>query len=158
MRTWWENLAHRERWLLGGGLGLSLLLLGYGALWEPWHARHQRLQNMVLEQRAALTWMRQAAQQLSGTTAKPSVATQDSLLTRVDATARAAGLGAALQQITALGEKQLSVRFEHVGFAALLAWLHSLENSHAVLLQQVNVERTARSGRVHAKIIFEDAR
>ena len=47
------------------GLGLTLALLGYALVWEPFRTSHRQLQQRVAEQRADLIWMRQAARRSS---------------------------------------------------------------------------------------------
>lgn len=155
MKQWWAGLAQRERWLLGGALALSLLLCAYVLLWEPWWAQYQRLQQAVHKQRADLAWMRQAVVALPS--AAPKVQhDQRSLLARVDASMRAAGLTSAVKSTQPQGKHQLSVRLEAVAFEQLLTWLSQLEAQHALRLTQVSVERSADPGRVNAHLVLEE--
>ena len=64
MKAWWESLTLRERGLIGGGMALTLALLIYALAWQPFRAGYRRLQQSVIEQRADLAWMRQAAQEV----------------------------------------------------------------------------------------------
>ncbi|MDQ5910865.1 MAG: ral secretion pathway protein [Pseudomonadota bacterium] len=159
MKAWWESLATRERALVSGGLAVTLAVLIYVLVWEPFQVSHRRLQQSVAEQRADLAWMQQAAQdiqRLSGT-ARPR-SDGRSLLTVVDQTARAAGLGAALKQITPQGEDKLSARLDAVEFDKLLPWIGTLEREHPIVLINLSVDRTEISGLVNARLILQGTR
>ncbi len=158
MKQWWAGLAQRERWFLGGALALSLLLCAYVLLWEPWWAQYQRLQQAVHKQRADLAWMRQAVLALPSSGAAPKVQRDNrSLLARVDASMRAAGLASALKNTQPQGNNQLSARLESVEFEQLLTWLSQLEAQNALRLSQVSVERSANAGRVNVRLVLEDS-
>lgn len=159
MKAWWESLATRERALVSGGLAVTLAVLIYVLVWEPFQVSHRRLQQSVAEQRADLAWMRQVAQdiqRLSGT-AQPR-SDGRSLLTVVDQTARAAGLGTALKQITPQGEDKLSARLDAVEFDKLLPWIGTLEREHPIVLINLSVDRTEIPGLVNTRLILQGTR
>lgn len=159
MKAWWESLASRERVPISGGAVIALAVLGYLLVWEPLQTRHRQLQRSVAEQRADLAWMRQAAQEiqrLSGA-AQPKNDGR-SLLTLVDQTARAAGLGDALKQITPQGGDQLSARLDRVEFDQLLPWLGALEREYPVALVNLSVERAETAGLVNARLLLQGRR
>ncbi len=157
MKAWWESLNRRERYLIGGGMALTLALLLHTLVWRPFAARHLRLQRSVAEQRADLAWMRQAAgqiQRLSGAGAGANAADGRSLLTRVDQTARAAGFGPALKRIAPQGNDQISVQLDGIEFDALIPWLGALERSQRIVIINLSVDRTAVAGRVNVRLIL----
>lgn len=159
MKAWWDSLDARERGLVSGGAALALLILGYALIWEPFQSNHRRLQQRVAEQRADLAWMRQAAQDIQRLSNAGGVAQSQadgrSLLTRVDQTARIAGLGAALKQITPQGSDKLHARLDVVEFDKLLSWLGALEREHRITLISLSVDRTETPGRVNARVILQ---
>lgn len=160
MKTWWEGLSSRERLLVAGGATLTLVLLLYALAWQPFQASHRRLRQNVAEQRAELAAMRQMAQeikQLSGSGSKPATTEGRSLLTLVDQTARAAGLGAALKRVTPQGEDRLGVQFDAVEFDKLVTWLGALERDHRIVIVNLTVDRAA-AGRVNARLIVQGVR
>ena len=159
MKAWWESLAIRERALISGGALVALAVLGYGLAWEPFQSSHRRLQQSVAEQRADLAWMRQAAQEIQrlSSAALPE-SDGRSLLTLVDQTARTAGLGAALKQITPQGDDKLSARLDRVEFDQLLDWLGALERQYLVALINLSVDRTETAGLVNARVILQGSR
>lgn len=159
MKIWWENLSTRERFLVGGGAVLTAALLLYTLLWQPFQHSRLRLQNSVVEQRADLIWMRQAAaeiKRLSGAnvTARPTNGGR-SLLTVIDQTARAAGLGDALKRVAPQGDDKLSAQLDAAEFDQMIPWLGALEREHHISIVALSVDRTANAGRVNARIILQ---
>lgn len=157
MKAWWNSLSLRERSLIGGGMALTLTLLLYAQVWRPFSTHHHRLQRSVAEQRADLTWMRQAAQEvqrLSGASDRTSSADGRSLLTRVDQTARAAGFGPALKRIAPQGGDQLSVQLDAVEFDQLIPWLGALERNQRIVIINLSADRVAAAGRANVRLIL----
>ncbi|HAO33650.1 MAG TPA: type II secretion system protein M [Candidatus Competibacter sp.] len=155
MKAWWDGISNRERALVAGGALSMLLLLFYLAIWQPFQANHRRLRQNVAEQRADLAWMRQAAaevKRLNAAAARP--ADNRSLLTLVDQTARAAGLGAALKRVAPQGDDKLSAQLDAVEFDKLVPWLGVLEHDHRVSLVSFSADRTETPGLVNARIVL----
>ena len=145
MKAWWENLGARERGLIVVGTVLVMMLLSYVLAWEPLRNSDRRLRQNVAERRADLAWMRQAAEEikrLGGAGAARPVADNRSLLTLVDQTARAAGLGAALKRVAPQGDDKLSAQLDGAEFDKLIPWLSGLERDQAIAIISLNVDRT----------------
>lgn len=160
MKAWWESLSSRERLLVAGGATLTLVLLLYVIAWQPFQASHRRLRQSVAEQRVELTAMQQMAReikQLGGSSGKPPAKEGRSLLTLVDQTARAAGLGTAIKRVTPQGEDRLGVQFDAVEFDKLVPWLGALERDHRIVIVNLSVDRAA-AGRVNARLIVQGSR
>ena len=157
MKAWWESLSAREHALVVGGAAITLALLLYALVWAPFQANGRRLRQSVAEQRADLAWMRQAAQEvkrLSAAGAGPAAGDDRSLLTLVDQTARAAGLGPALKRVAPQGDDKLSAQLEGVEFDKLVPWLGALEHDHRALIVSLSVDRTETSGLVNARLVM----
>ncbi len=160
MKAWWETLSARERLWVIGGLGLTLALLCYALVWEPFRASQRQLQQRAAEQRADLIWMRQAAREvkrLSAAAGTSPASDGRSLLTLVDQTARAAGLASALKRVAPQGEDKLSAQLDGVEFDKLIPWLGSLERDHRIVIVNLSVDRTAVAGLVNARVILQGA-
>lgn len=159
MKAWWETLSARERLLVIGGLGLTLALLGYALVWEPFRTSHRQLQQRVAEQRADLIWMRQAAREvkrLSGNAGTSPTRDGRSLLTLVDQTARAAGLASALKRVAPQGEDKLSAQLDEVEFDKLIPWLGMLEHDHRIAIVNLSIDRANAIGLVNARVILRE--
>lgn len=161
MKAWWETLSVRERLLVIGGLGLTLALLGYALVWEPFRTSHRQLQQRVAEQRADLIWMRQAAREvkrLSGNAGTSPTRDGRSLLTLVDQTARAAGLASALKRVAPQGEDKLSAQLDGVEFDKLIPWLGMLEHDQRIAIVNLSIDRANATGLVNARVILRETR
>lgn len=157
MKAWWDSISNRERALIASGAVLTLLLALYLLIWEPFQANHRRLRQTVAEQRADLAWMRQAAEEikrLGGAGAARPVADNRSLLTLVDQTARATGLGAALKRVAPQGDDKLSAQLDGAEFDKLIPWLSALERDQAIAIISLNVDRTDAPALVNARIVL----
>ncbi|HUM90344.1 MAG: type II secretion system protein M [Candidatus Competibacter sp.] len=157
MKAWWENLGARERGLIVVGTVLVMMLLSYVLAWEPLRNSDRRLRQNVAERRADLAWMRQAAEEikrLGGAGAARPVADNRSLLTLVDQTARAAGLGAALKRVAPQGDDKLSAQLDGAEFDKLIPWLSGLERDQAIAIISLNVDRTDAPALVNARIVL----
>ena len=156
MKAWWGSLTSRERLLTTGGAVIVLALLIYTLVWQPFQASSRRLRQSVAEQRAELAAMRQMAEEikrLGGSSGKPSTDGR-SLLTLVDQTARAAGLGAALKRVAPQGADRLSAQFDAVEFDKLVPWLGALERDYRIAIVNLSVDR-ATAGRVNARLVVQ---
>lgn len=157
MKAWWENLGARERGLIVVGTVLVMMLLSYVLAWEPLRNSDRRLRQSVAERRADLAWMRQAAEEikrLGGAGAARPVADNRSLLTLVDQTARATGLGAALKRVAPQGDDKLSAQLDGAEFDKLIPWLSALERDQAIAIISLNVDRTDAPALVNARIVL----
>lgn len=157
MKAWWENLGARERGLIVVGTVLVMMLLSYVLAWEPLRNSDRRLRQSVAERRADLAWMRQAAEEikrLGGAGAARPVADNRSLLTLVDQTARATGLGAALKRVAPQGDDKLSAQLDGAEFDKLIPWLSGLERDQAIAIISLNVDRTDAPALVNARVVL----
>jgi len=161
MKSWWQSLSLRERWLIGAGAGLLAVLLGYALLWLPLQDELRGLRETVAVQRTELAWMRQAAAQIQrleqeAATGRSSTRQQSrSLLIVVDQAARTAGLETAIKQIEPQGNNQLRIQLERVGFDQLISWLGALRQEHAITTVNGVFDRQAGSGLVNARLILQ---
>lgn len=157
MKAWWENLGARERGLIVVGTVLVMMLLSYVLAWEPLRNSDRRLRQSVAERRADLAWMRQAAEEikrLGGAGAARPVADNRSLLTLVDQTARATGLGTALKRVAPQGDDKLSAQLDGAEFDKLIPWLSALERDQAIAIISLNVDRTDAPALVNARVVL----
>ena len=60
MRAWWTNLAERERWMVGVGAIVVVLLLGWALVWHPLATKRAALRETVESDRRDLAYVRVA--------------------------------------------------------------------------------------------------
>ncbi len=154
LRQWYENLTEREqRVVAGGGAALAILIL-FGAILVPLQSAVSTATKKVDTKRADLEWMRANQQSiLTGSTQLP-VDTGEPPMVLVDRVAREAGLGSALRGTGPSGTAGVRVQLEAAVFDTLMAWLATLEQQHALMIESVTIDRTAKPGVVNASVTF----
>ncbi len=155
----WAARNTRERWLLGGGGLLVVVILPYVAFWEPLVERRDQLEAQVADQRQDLAWMRAAAEEIrahdgEGGSAEP-VTDERSLLSLVDRAAREAGLDDQLSRVQPDGDGTLRVWMDQVPFDELMEWLDGLQRAAGVEVDALTVERTQEDGLVNVRLTLE---
>ncbi len=159
IRSYWQNLMPRERWMLILGVAAVVTTLFYLLLLEPYQNERERLDQDIELQRELLGWMRGAAVEMQrlrggGATPRGSAGAETPLLTLVDGSARRQGLGEALKRVQPDGQSGVRVWLEQVEFDALLPWLESLERDSGVKVSSLVIE-PQDPGRVKARLSLE---
>jgi len=72
----------------------------------------------------------------------------------VDVSARAAGLGSALRRVRPQASG-VEVELEAAPYAAVMAWLATLESKHGLRLTSLHVDRGTEPGRINAQLRIE---
>jgi type II secretory pathway component PulM len=72
----------------------------------------------------------------------------------IDRSARECGLGASLTGQTPNGENGIRVRLEQAEFDKLVVCLGSLQQSHSVMIESANIDRTGKPGFVNASLVL----
>lgn len=162
LRAYWSGLQPRERRILAAGATALVLMLLYALVWDPYTTNVQRLRETVREQRALLTWMGQAAQevkQLRGAGAGSAPASTDgrSLLAVTDSSARQAGLGDAVSRVEPDGERSVRVWLDKAAFNDVAKWLDQLREQYAVVVDGAVAERSDTPGRVDVRVVLKEA-
>jgi general secretion pathway protein M len=153
----WRAMAPRERRALAlGGLALAAIL-AWLAIWEPLVESRELWRTRVASAETDLAWMRAAAARLQASGPVAAAVPDDgrSLLARVDASAREAGLGSALLRVEPIATGQVRVTFEQAGFDALMAWLEALSQAHGVRVTELSAQRADGVGLVDARVSLE---
>lgn len=148
----WQRFTPRERRLIVLGGGVLLLLLLYGAIISPWQQRMARLRQEVSQSQQTLAQLQQMAAALARYPAAPDARTDASLLSVVDQSVAAAGLGEALTrlELDSDGNRAL-LQLREVAFDALLSWLIDLEQRHGIQVLTATINRQ-RPNRVDAQL------
>jgi general secretion pathway protein M len=157
LKLYWQQLQPRERRILLLGAAAVVIMAAYVLAWEPLVEGRARLQRDVAEQRVLLGWMEQSArevQALRGSRA-PQRNTGQSLMAVVDRTARAQGLGQALERVQPDGETAVRVWLKQAPFDQSLRWLDQLIATQGLRVTGLVVERGNEAGKVDARITLE---
>jgi len=155
MRTWYANLAERERRVvtLGAAAGVVLVLL---AIILPLNRNIAQARQRITTKQGDLAFIQEATPQLAA--AGPGtgeVATGESLVVLIDTSARESGIGKSLSSSQATADKGLRIRLENVPFDALVAWLARLTQSHGVRVESAEIEAAGEPGLVNAGLFLK---
>ena len=152
---YWEGLQPRERLMLFAGGIAVLFALVYFLLWQPVMNARTEMQQEVLQQRALLLWMKDAANEaksLRGVTGqKVKGLGGQSLLSLVDQSAKQEGLGGAMKRVEPDG-KQVRIWFEAASFDRLIAWLEKISKNNGIRVVSATIERADGTGLVDVRL------
>ena len=118
--------ARERRVLMAGGLVL-LVLLGYGAVYDPLRQARLKLVERLPEQRAQLRLMRVQVAEIERLRTHMGAAAKGTLEQRIKASAAAFGLGEAFSQFTALTADQVQIATQPLPTQTWSDWLAELE-------------------------------
>jgi type II secretory pathway component PulM len=110
----------------------------------------------VTRKQGDLQFIQSVAPQLaSAGPASGGAATSESLVVLIDSSARESGLGKSLTNSQPTGDKGLRVRFDRVGFDAMVAWLARLSQQHGVRVESAEIESAGETGLVNAGLVLK---
>lgn len=152
MPSWWENLLPREKLALAAG-AMALALLVLYLLLQPLLSRQAKLKNEVKEQRAELTWMREAAKEIAeaAPAAPPGTATAPPMQL-IDQAARENHLSDQLKRMEPGSSGEIKVWLTNAAYVDLLRWLRQLSGTGRLRLANLNVEKGSSPGLVNAQL------
>ena len=144
-----SRLSPRERLLIGAILPLALAFAGYRLVWHPVQIGRVAAKAEI----AAYTLIadRAATAATPGATVAP-VAERDPLATRVTRSADLAGLE--LRRLEPDGDR-LRVSIDAAAFSRILGWLAELQDTEAVTVAAIELDRRVEPGVVSAQITLE---
>ncbi len=151
----WQQMAPRERLLVGIAAGVVALMLGFLLIWQPLFGSTARLREEVAGQRELLQWLHAVepeVQRLRGERSVPGTARGGSLMSLVDQTSNASGLKSFVTRIQPEGDKEVRVWLEQAPYDEVMRWLITLELDAGVRIVEFNVSRGPSPGLVAARI------
>lgn len=160
LKDWFYSLKPRERWMVGGGGVLVLLVAVYMFALAPFYTAVEARAERVEQKEGDLAWMRSVAGDviaLSSDTAVAMAPSEESLVVLIDRAARECGLGSSLTGQTPNGETGIRVRLERAEFDKLVVCLATLQQSHAVSIESATIDRTSEPGFVNASLVLNRA-
>ena len=128
--------------VLGAGFVLTIAILTYALLLEPWYRELVRLRGEVPKKEADLQWMNghvDVATRLRTKKQEKGSLTSTSLLSLVEKTADAAKVP--IRQINPGNDGEVKIWFKETDFDPWLVWLESLRK-HGVEATSVSIDRT----------------
>lgn len=159
MKQWWLKLQMRERRMVVAGTIVLSILAMYLFAWEPLLTEQKRLSESVQTLHSEKLWMLQAASQLRQLRGDGGNAEKfTSLLSVINTTARPVLKDAVLKRVEEDRSTGVRVWIDEVAFDDLVLWLGDLQRRYAITVSSLSAERTAKPGRVNARLILQDPR
>lgn len=149
----WQQLAPREQLVLGLGVVLAIVIVGWGFVWSPLAGNTAALSETVDDKARLLVDLRRAAS-LSASPAAPTsaAARTSSLIVLVDETSRPYNLASKFPRTSPDGQDAIMVSFREAPFDSLIGWLVELEQTHGVLVETFSSSPTGQPGIVSGQV------
>ncbi|AHE66507.1 type II secretion system protein GspM [Legionella oakridgensis] len=153
MKTYWDNLNDRERWMLGVGVVSCFFYLFYLLFYAPLVNAVKERTQQVAEKKETLVWMQQVRRQYKVSKA-PNTLSHTELLTLLAKQLNHPSFQQFPYQLQQTGAEDIQLSFERVPFNVFLNWLWSLNKRYAILIKQFNVERSDTQGVVKLQVVI----
>lgn len=159
MKKWWQERNARERLILSIGGLLLLLFLYYSLIISPLQSGIVQTQQRKANALEVAGWMLSVSPEVqrlrrsSGSNA--NIKRGGSLLSVVDETSKAAGLGQSITRLQPEGESEVRAWLDAAPFNETLRWLRTLESSYGVEIAELSFNRDNEAGRVKARITLK---
>jgi general secretion pathway protein M len=152
MKAWFYGLQPRERWIVGAGGALAVILALWLGVLRPLHNETVDLRDAVAaKQRLLLNLGRVEGSKLGGAPSAPQDGAP-TLYVLVSNTAQQHGL--TLPRTRPDGTDGINVTFQNASFDALLGWLVSLETEHAVAVESASFSTARQPGLVNGQLFL----
>lgn len=150
----WQQLAPRERLVIGwGGAGLLLALL-YAYLWQPLDSERHRLRAALPALRVAVEEVRAGAEEASRLKTSASPATTGTALQAAVQQAASESGGAQAPQFSLLDESRVSATWPSISFEAWAAMAAKLQSARHIRLESVTVDALPEPGLARVQAVF----
>ena len=156
----WFVLQPRERWVVVGGTLFLLAALVATLFWLPLQERLTQEKKNLTERVAALQWMQRATHEVArlqkqqGADPSHQTGSPPSVLTVIDQTAQAQGLGDALSHVQSESSARVRLSLEKVAFDHLMRWLAVLDRQHRVYVQRLTMAEEGTPGYIRATLVL----
>ena len=152
MSEWFNQLAARERWVLGIGVAVAVLIVGWRFGWSPLDDRTRELGTQV-EARAREVVDLKRARDLQATSGQPATSVDaPSLTVLIDETGRSSGLASSVTRSSQDGPDVINVSFRDARFDRLVTWLIDLEQRYGLSVTSASISQASGSGLVDAQV------
>lgn len=154
MKDWFNGLAAREQYLVGGGAIVAICIVLWALVWTPLKSGTVALSERVASQEQLLANLYRA-EGLKSTAAsgRGTTSRAGSMVVVVDQTTRSAGLQSAVTRNQPDGANGIRVTLKDAQFDAVVRWLADL-SSTGVVVETVSVDQTPRAGIVNCTLVL----
>jgi type II secretory pathway component PulM len=159
MKERWGDLSMREKQAMRLGTAITIMVLMYGLIWTPLHNYILTLRHQTAQQRALLTWLQTADQQIRTAEGMRQKSTPThsaaARLSIIQNSLKQSQLEKNVSQLTQTENDVVQLNFQQVAFDPLIAWLTQLWQQQGLLASQVIIKPSRTVGMVTAELTLE---
>ncbi len=156
MKDWYNaKQPHEQRIIMVLGIIVALALI-YLIIWSPASEAYSQKMKRVEAQRTLLAWMQDTGQKINQlqNTGQRGQTSGAPLLSTVDNTIKASGLGQSMKRLEPQGNHKVQIWFESTDFNQLISSLAKLDSDHRIQVNSINIEKQQQPGLVNARLIL----
>lgn len=155
-QQFWKQASPRERWLIGGGSGLLLVVVLIFYVWQPIARDRQKLRANLPQLRANAEQMRlNAAEVAKLKTLAPSASSpKGGIRGAVETSAATFKLRDSMSQVSVEGDGRITLSMAAVSFDNWVRWLGYLQEQYRIRLESCRVEALPQPGMVRIKAVL----
>ncbi|MBU1691491.1 MAG: type II secretion system protein M [Gammaproteobacteria bacterium] len=155
-QQFWMQASPRERWLIGGGFGLLLVVVLVFYVWQPLVHDRQKLRANLPQLRASAEQMRLNAAEVARLKMLPAAASSQNggIRSAVENSSVAFKLRDSMSQISVEGDGRVSISMTTVPFDSWVRWLGHLQEQYRIRLESCQVEALPQPGMVRIKAVL----
>jgi len=157
MKEWWDNLAQREKMMVGSGGIIVGVFLVYILFWSPFTSHIEQLNQDVQKQRALSSWMQEKVPvilQGQAKAPKRSQTSHTSLLSLLETSLSEGSISRWKAELSQGDDDDVQVKFKEVAFVDLTVWLHTLDEKNGVIVDKITLTPLEKSGLTQADILL----
>ena len=154
IKEWFYNLESRERLMLLGGGIVGVVIVLWGALWQPLTTGALELTDAVDSKRSLLASLQRARAVAVQPGMQVGSAAGQSLVLLVDQTHRNFGLEGTLTRNQPDGTDGIRVTFQNASFDALISWLGALQANYGTSVDAATIDGARTPGVVNATVVL----
>lgn len=156
LQQFWKQASPQERWLIGGGLGLLLVVVLVFYVWQPLVRDRQKLRASLPQLRLNAEQMRLSAEEvvklksLSASVALP----KGGLRSVVETSAGVFKLRDSLGQVNVEGNERITISMSKASFDSWVRLLGYMQEQYRIRLESCQVEALPQPGMVNIKAVL----
>lgn len=155
-QQFWKQASSRERWLIGGGFGLLLVVVLVFYVWQPVVRDRQKLRANLPHLRANAEQMHLSAAEVTRLKTLPASALlpNGGIRSAVEKSAETFKLRDSTSKVSVEGDGRVSISMASVPFDNWVRWLGYLQEQYRIRLESCRVEALPQPGMVRVKAVL----